>query len=293
VAGIAVIATVENATDGEGNRRRGKKRSVPTEPQSTEPQSPFFRPGKLPRRQHEVRPVNVAGGESGWHVGPGHVFASLNAGLQGKPGTEGRTLTEGAYGMSREVWDAAAPSPSLEAARMPSPEDAAPSPSSEAAATPEAAAPSPSPDAAAPSPSSEAVAPSPSPYGVENEVNRRRLQRRPDVERFGRAKSAKTVHASAFNGVRWNKSRKEWLVAALLDGKKVTYVGAFAGTPAGEVEAALAYDVAARAASLPNRANFEPVETLTGPAAPRVCATAGCNRGYRHGPRSPGVVKRP
>jgi hypothetical protein len=62
--------------------------------------------------------------------------------------------------------------------------------------------------------------------------------------------------SSDFRGVAWNKTRSKWQAAIKVDGKSKS-LGYFEATARGEVDAALAYDSAARAAGRPEKANFE------------------------------------
>jgi hypothetical protein len=63
--------------------------------------------------------------------------------------------------------------------------------------------------------------------------------------------------SSGFRGVAWNKAKSRWLAQITVDGKKKG-LGLFEGTAGGEVDTALAFDIAARAAGRPEKANFEP-----------------------------------
>jgi hypothetical protein len=61
--------------------------------------------------------------------------------------------------------------------------------------------------------------------------------------------------SSAFRGVGWNKTRSKWRASIKVDGKSKK-LGLFEASARGEVDAALAFDVAARAAGRPEKANF-------------------------------------
>jgi hypothetical protein len=63
--------------------------------------------------------------------------------------------------------------------------------------------------------------------------------------------------ASCFRGVSWHKGSCKWQVQISIGGKVKT-LGLFEATVRGEVDAALAFDVAARAAGRPEKANFKP-----------------------------------
>jgi hypothetical protein len=71
---------------------------------------------------------------------------------------------------------------------------------------------------------------------------------------------ADTVRSSDFRGVSWDKPGSKWQAKINFDGKK-KFLGVFEATARGEVDAALAYDAAARAAGWPERANFEATES--------------------------------
>jgi hypothetical protein len=73
--------------------------------------------------------------------------------------------------------------------------------------------------------------------------------------------------SSYFRGVTWHQRR--WAANIRVDGKCVS-LGRHEGTARGEVDAALAHDLAVRAAGRPEMANFEPMET-TVPSQP--CST--------------------
>ena len=70
--------------------------------------------------------------------------------------------------------------------------------------------------------------------------------------------------SSAFRGVGWDKATSKWNASIKVDGKNKG-LGRFEATARGEVYAALAFDVAARAAGRPEKANFEPAERARGP----------------------------
>jgi hypothetical protein len=73
--------------------------------------------------------------------------------------------------------------------------------------------------------------------------------------------------ASGFRGVHWAKAKGKWKAEIKIDGK-TEYLGSFEPTPAGEIDAALAYDSAARAVGRrPKSANFEPVDAPPLPGA--------------------------
>jgi hypothetical protein len=61
---------------------------------------------------------------------------------------------------------------------------------------------------------------------------------------------------SGFRGVRWYKCDGKWRADIKVDGK-TEHLGRFEPTPAGEVDAAMAYDAMARAVGRPESANFE------------------------------------
>ena len=62
--------------------------------------------------------------------------------------------------------------------------------------------------------------------------------------------------SSGFRGVAWDKSTSKWRASITVDGKNKVH-GRFEATARGEVDVALAFDVAARAAGRPEKANFE------------------------------------
>jgi hypothetical protein len=64
--------------------------------------------------------------------------------------------------------------------------------------------------------------------------------------------------ASGFRGVYWVKAKGKWTASIRVD-RKIDHLGYIEPTPAGEVDAALAYDAAARAVGRPKSASFEPV----------------------------------
>jgi hypothetical protein len=65
-----------------------------------------------------------------------------------------------------------------------------------------------------------------------------------------------TATSSGFRGVGWDKTNRKWVPQIRFDGKQKT-LGYFEATARGEVDAAMAYDVAARAAGRPEKANFK------------------------------------
>jgi hypothetical protein len=62
---------------------------------------------------------------------------------------------------------------------------------------------------------------------------------------------------SGFRGVVWNTRSSKWISQIWIDGKSKS-LGTFEASARGEVDAALAYDAAARAAGRPGKANFLP-----------------------------------
>jgi hypothetical protein len=70
--------------------------------------------------------------------------------------------------------------------------------------------------------------------------------------------------SSGFRGVTWDKVGSKWRAEIKLDGKNKR-LGYFAGTARGEVNAALAFDAAARAAGRPATANFQ-LQAATAPS---------------------------
>jgi hypothetical protein len=66
------------------------------------------------------------------------------------------------------------------------------------------------------------------------------------------------TRSSTFRGVTWNKTDRKWHASIKVD-YKPKHLGTFEGTARGQVEAALAYDVAARAAAQSEKANFQEV----------------------------------
>jgi hypothetical protein len=64
--------------------------------------------------------------------------------------------------------------------------------------------------------------------------------------------------SSGFRGVNWNKANSKWQAAITVGGKGKS-LGSFAASARGEVDAALAYDAAARTAGRAEKANFESV----------------------------------
>jgi hypothetical protein len=75
--------------------------------------------------------------------------------------------------------------------------------------------------------------------------------------------------------VSWSQASSEWDAAISIDGE-ITRLGTFEGTARGEVDAALAYDAAARAAGRPETANFDsgpaPLPAAQPPTAPPAAA---------------------
>jgi hypothetical protein len=61
---------------------------------------------------------------------------------------------------------------------------------------------------------------------------------------------------SPFRGVYWNKNSSRWQASITIGGKTKS-LGTHAASPSGEVDAALAYDAAARAVGQPEKANFK------------------------------------
>jgi hypothetical protein len=80
--------------------------------------------------------------------------------------------------------------------------------------------------------------------------------------------------SSLFKGVSWQKAARKWFVQIGVDGKQ-EYLGTFDATAVGEVDAALAYDKAARVAGRPEKANFEAVTGELKANAPAQPAAAG------------------
>ena len=73
--------------------------------------------------------------------------------------------------------------------------------------------------------------------------------------------------SSKFRGVSWKNAECKWR-ASIKVGGKYKHLGCFEATARGEVDAALAYDAAARAAGRPEKANFEPTRAAeSGPDA--------------------------
>jgi hypothetical protein len=62
--------------------------------------------------------------------------------------------------------------------------------------------------------------------------------------------------SSGLNGVTWDKPGSKWKAQIRIDGKD-KHLGCFEASACGEVDAALAFDAASRAAVRPERANFE------------------------------------
>ena len=73
--------------------------------------------------------------------------------------------------------------------------------------------------------------------------------------------------SSGFRGVDWHKGKRKWQAQIKVDGKN-KHLGLFEAPARGEVDAALAYDAAVRAAGRPETANFEPVLRGALPTAP-------------------------
>ena len=95
---------------------------------------------------------------------------------------------------------------------------------------------------------------------LEAEIKRRGLMRKPVT-----VESRRIPRASGFRGVGRHKACK-WKASIYID-KKSKPLGYFEGTARGEVDAALAYDAAARAAGRPEKANFE-LAAASGAAQP-------------------------
>jgi hypothetical protein len=87
---------------------------------------------------------------------------------------------------------------------------------------------------------------------LEAEIKRRGLMRKPVT-----VESRRIPRASGFRGVGWHKATRKWQASISID-KKCKSLGYFEATARGEVDAALAFDVAVRAAGRPEKANFEP-----------------------------------
>jgi hypothetical protein len=81
-----------------------------------------------------------------------------------------------------------------------------------------------------------------------------------------------TGTSSDFCGVSWNKIDRKWKVQIKVDGKS-SHLGCFEATARGEVDAALVYDAAVRAAGRPEKANFELLSVITASAAAPAAAT--------------------
>jgi hypothetical protein len=98
--------------------------------------------------------------------------------------------------------------------------------------------------------------------------------------------------SSGFRGVCWFKRDRKWQVQIRVNGKQKK-LGAFEGTARGEVDAALAYDVAARFEGRLEKANFElappgsdseaPTDTDGGIASPDQLDTKACEVCYSSG----------
>ena len=89
---------------------------------------------------------------------------------------------------------------------------------------------------------------------IEAEVKRRGLLRNPVM------KPVKKGNASGFRGVGWDTRSSKWLSQIWIDGKSKCSksLGFFEASACDQVDAALAYDAAARAAGCPGKANFLP-----------------------------------
>jgi hypothetical protein len=68
--------------------------------------------------------------------------------------------------------------------------------------------------------------------------------------------------------VSWSGASGEWDASITLEGGRIALLGSFAATARGEVDAALAYDAAARAAGRPAGANFDPGSAAAPPTPP-------------------------
>jgi hypothetical protein len=82
---------------------------------------------------------------------------------------------------------------------------------------------------------------------------------------------------SVFRGVSWKTAEHKWKASIMIDGKR-TALGTFEATSSGEVDAALAYDAAARVAGRPEAANFE-IDSANAPYDELVEDTAPSPRG--------------
>ena len=91
-------------------------------------------------------------------------------------------------------------------------------------------------------------------FATETEAKARRAAR---CLELGLDADADAGAASDFRGVAWDKKSSKWRAKINVDGKDKR-LGTFEGTARGEVDAALAFDIAARAAGRPEAANFEP-----------------------------------
>jgi hypothetical protein len=87
--------------------------------------------------------------------------------------------------------------------------------------------------------------------------------------------TADVGESSDFRGMNWNKTHCKWYAQIKVDAKD-KYLGSFEAITRGEVDAALAYDRATRAAGRPDRVNFAPV---AGSAAARLPAARTSSSG--------------
>ena len=92
---------------------------------------------------------------------------------------------------------------------------------------------------------------------IEAEVKRRGLVRNSVTVKAVVMKPVRKGKKSGFRGVVWNTRCSKWISQIWIDGKSKS-LGTFEASARGEVDAALAYDAAARAAGCPGKASFLP-----------------------------------
>jgi hypothetical protein len=93
--------------------------------------------------------------------------------------------------------------------------------------------------------------------------------------------SADAGKSSYFHGVTWYKRDRKWTAQITVDGKNQA-LGHFEATARGEVDAALAYDVAARAAGRPKKANFGAANSEVPAAGAQCLRTEHCTLPHWH-----------
>jgi hypothetical protein len=109
-----------------------------------------------------------------------------------------------------------------------------------------------------------------------------------DARRLELGIDADALQSSDFRGVGCHKTDRKWKAQIRVDGKRKN-LGTFEATARGEVDAALAFDAAVRAAGRPEKANFENLgaaaEEAQGQEALPTAGGSGSSPGAAHAPR--------